>query len=157
MAIRSRFVWCALAMPLVALVVAMAGRPVVADGLPGILIVEITGLKEASGDVYIAVYNSEDTFLGDEVVQAKKVVIADALTGELVRTELQLPLGEYAFSAFHDKDGNGELNTNFVGMPKEPIATSNNAMGKFGPPNYEDAVFTLGAEPVIQRIVMREM
>jgi uncharacterized protein (DUF2141 family) len=153
MALRSRRTLNALAL----LVVAMACPPVVAEDPPGILIVEITGLKEASGDVYIAVFDSDATFLGDEAVQATKVVIAEALDGDVVRTELQLPLGEYAFSAFHDMDGNGELDTNFVGMPKEPIAMSNNAVGKFGPPKYEDAVFTLGVEPVIQRVIMREM
>lgn len=142
---------------LVVLFLTMACRPVLADELPGILIIEITGLKEASGDVYIAVFNSDETFLGDEPVQARKVVIADALDGDVVSTELELPMGDYAFSAFHDKDGDGELDTNFVGMPKEPIAMSNNAVGKFGPPDYDDAVFTLGAEPLIQRVVMREM
>jgi uncharacterized protein (DUF2141 family) len=153
MAVRSRTTVYAF----VVLVMALVCRAAVAEDMPGILIVEITGLKDASGDVYIAVFNSDATFLGDEVVQANKVVIADALDGDVVRTELQLPLGEYAFSAFHDQDGDGELDTNFVGMPKEPIATSNNAVGKFGPPKYEDAVFTLGVEPVIQRVIMREM
>lgn len=142
---------------LVLLAVTMICRPAAAEEMPGILIVEITGLKDASGDVYIAVFDSDDTFLGDEVVQAKKVVIADTLEGDVVRTELQLPLGEYAFSAFHDADGDGKLSTNFVGIPKEPIAMSNNAMGKFGPPDYKDAAFALGAEPVIQRVIMREM
>ena len=141
----------------VMLCLALACRPALADELPGILIIEITGLKEASGDVYVAVFNSDETFLGDEPVQAKKVVIAEALDGEVVSTELELPMGDYAFSAFHDKDGDGELDTNLVGMPKEPIAMSNNAVGKFGPPDYDDAVFTLGAEPLIQRVVMREM
>lgn len=153
MALLSRRTFHALAL----LVVTIACRPVAAEDMPGILIVEITGLKEASGDVYIAVFDSDSTFLGEEVVQASKVVIADALDGDVVRTELQLPLGEYAFSAFHDQDGDGELDTNFVGMPKEPIAMSNNAVGKFGPPKYEDAVFTLGVEPVIQRVIMRAM
>jgi uncharacterized protein (DUF2141 family) len=142
---------------LVVLCLAILCRPVLAEDLPGILIIEITGLKEASGDVYVAVFNSDDTFMGDNPVQAKKIVIADALDGEVVRTELELPMGDYAFSAFHDKDGNGEIDTNLVGIPKEPIAVSNNALGKFGPPKYEDAVFTLGAEPLIQRVVMREM
>jgi uncharacterized protein (DUF2141 family) len=142
---------------LVVLCLAILCRPVLAEDLPGILIIEITGLKEASGDVYVAVFNSDDTFMGDDPVQAKKIVIADALDGEVVRTELELPMGDYAFSAFHDKDGNGEIDTNLVGIPKEPIAVSNNALGKFGPPKYEDAVFTLGAEPLIQRVVMREM
>lgn len=126
-----------------------------ADDLPGLLTVEITGLKEATGNVYIAVYNSEDTWLEDETVMNKTVVITEARDGDLVRTELELPMGDYALSAFHDQDGDGELDTNMIGIPDEPIAVSNNALGKFGPPKYKDAVFTLGAEPAIQRIIMK--
>lgn len=126
-----------------------------ADDLPGLLTVEITGLNDATGTVYIAVYNSEDTWLEDETVMNKTVVITEARDGDLVRTELELPMGDYALSAFHDQDGDGELDTNMVGIPDEPIAVSNNAIGKFGPPKYEDAVFTLGAEPAIQRIIMK--
>jgi uncharacterized protein (DUF2141 family) len=132
-------------------------QTVMAQDLTGILMVEISGLKDAKGNVYIAVYNSDSTWLGDKTVLSKKVAISDALDGELVRTELQLPLGEYALSVFYDKDNDGELDTNFIGMPKEPIAMSNNAVAKMGPPKYADAVFTLGAEPLIQRITMKEL
>jgi uncharacterized protein (DUF2141 family) len=125
-----------------------------AEDMTGILMIEISGLKAATGDVYIAVYDSDDTWLSDETVLTKKVHIEDALDGDLVRTEVQLPLGEYAFSVFFDQDGDGELKTNFIGMPKEPIALSNNAMGKFGPPKFNAAVFNLGAEPMIQSITM---
>jgi len=149
--------WKRAARAVVLLVTALACRLTTADELPGILAIEITGLKDATGNVFIAVYASEDTWLGDEVVMDKKVVIADARDGDLVRTELQLPMGDYAVSAFHDQDGDGELSTNMIGIPREPIAVSNNAVGKFGPPKYADAVFTLGAEPAIQRIIMREM
>jgi len=113
---------------------------------------EITGLKDASGDIYIAVYDSDDDWLGDETVMQQKVAIAEALNGELVLSELQLPPGEYAFSVFYDVNSNGELDTNFIGIPNEPIAISNNAKLRFGPPSYEDAVFSLGSEPVIQQI-----
>lgn len=118
----------------------------------GIVHLEITGLKDASGDIYIAVYDSDDDWLGDETVMQQKVVIAEALDGELVLSELQLPPGEYAFSIFYDVNNNGELDTNWIGIPKEPVAISNNARPSFGPPSYEDAVFTLGSEPVIQQI-----
>jgi uncharacterized protein (DUF2141 family) len=128
-----------------------------AEDLTGILTVEVSGLKDATGNVYIAVYNSDSTWLTDATVQTKKVAISDALDGDFVRTELQLPLGEYALSIFYDKDNDGEMDTNFIGMPKEPIALSNNAVAKFGPPKYADAVFTLGAEPIIQRISMKEL
>jgi uncharacterized protein (DUF2141 family) len=135
----------------------LACQAVMAQDLTGILMVEISGLKDATGNVYIAVYNSDSTWLSDKTVLSKKVAIAEALDGDLVRTELQLPLGEYALSVFYDKDNDGKLNTNFIGMPKEPIAMSNNAVAKFGPPKYADAVFSLGAEPLIQRISMKEL
>ena len=64
----------------------------------------------------------------------------------------RLPPGEYALSIFYDKNDNGELDTNFIGIPKEPVALSNNARPSFGPPKYKDAVFTLGDETVVQRI-----
>jgi uncharacterized protein (DUF2141 family) len=143
------------ALPILALTLAF--QPALAEDMTGILTVEISGLKSATGNVYIAVYDSDSTWLSEEMVQGKKVGIADALDGDLVRTELQLPLGDYALSVFYDSDGDGELDTNFIGMPKEPIAMSNNAVGKFGPPKYEDAVFNLGPEPMIQHITMKEL
>lgn len=137
------------------LILVLGSSFAMAEGLTGILIVEISGLKEASGNVYIAVYDSDSTWLSDEMVLAQKVAIADALEGDLVRTELLLPLGDYALSVFYDQNGDGKLNTNFIGMPKEPIALSNNAVAKFGPPQYDDAVFSLGAQPLIQSLSMK--
>jgi uncharacterized protein (DUF2141 family) len=134
-----------------------ASQGALAEDLTGILTVEVSGLKDATGNVYIAVYDSESTWLSEKTVMDKKVIIVEALDGDLVRTELQLPLGAYALSVFYDTDNDGELDTNFIGMPKEPIALSNNAMAKFGPPKFEDAVFTLGAEPLIQHITIKEL
>lgn len=119
--------------------------------------VELTGLQQVDGDIYIAVYDSDDTWLGEATVLDRKVVIAESRDGELVSTELQLPPGEYALSIFYDSNANGELDTNFIGIPKEPVALSNNARPRFGPPKYEDAKFTLGSEPLIQSISMEKL
>ena len=118
---------------------------------------ELTGLANVEGNLYIAVYDSVDTWLGEETVFEHQVVIANAREGDLVSTELQLPPGEYALSIFYDSNGNGELDTNFIGIPKEPIAISNNARSRFGPPKFKDAVFTLGPEAVVQRISMEKI
>ena len=136
------------------LVLALVAR---ADAPTGSIFVELVGLKNAEGTVYIAVYDSEDNWLSDDTVLERGVDIAEAREGDTVRTELQLPLGDYALSVFYDINGNGDLDTNFIGLPKEPIALSNNARAKFGPPKYEDAVFTLGFEPVIQRIDIKQL
>ena len=119
--------------------------------------VEMTGLQHVDGKLYIAVYDSEDTWLGDDTVLEQKVVIADSREGELVTVELQLAPGEYALSIFYDRNENGELDTNFIGIPKEPVALSNNAKAKFGPPKYKNAVFILGVDPLTQRIDMQEI
>ena len=142
--------WCLLFTVL--LLPVHAGADEAVATITGTVKLELSGLQDSTGDIYIAVYDSDDTWLGDDTVQQSKVVIADALEGELVLAELQLPPGEYAISIFYDRNNNGELDTNFIGIPKEPVALSNNARPRFGPPKYKDAVFTLGNEPVVQRI-----
>ena len=119
--------------------------------------VELTGLQDAEGDIYITVYDSEDSWLGEERVMVQKVVIEEARKDGVVLSVLELPPGEYALTIYHDTNGSGELDTNFIGIPKEPVAMSNNAKAKFGPPKYEDAKFTLGDEPVVQRMSMAEI
>jgi uncharacterized protein (DUF2141 family) len=114
--------------------------------------IEVTGLEDAQGSIYIAVYDSDDTWLGKDTVLTREVVIADAITEGVVATELSLPPGEYALSVVYDKNDNGKLDSNFIGIPKEPVALSNNARPKFGPPKYKDAVFTLGSEAATQNI-----
>jgi uncharacterized protein (DUF2141 family) len=121
------------------------------------LTIELSGLSEAEGNVYIAVYDNPEDWLGDEVAVGVEVSITEALVDEMVVASLDLPPGEYAISIYYDANGNGELDTNFIGIPKEPVALSNNAKAKFGPPKYKDAVFTLSAEGLTQRIQMNEI
>lgn len=119
--------------------------------------IEISGLEQAEGDLFIAVYDNDDDWLGDEVVVGKKVVIADARVDGLVLTSVELPPGDYAFSIFYDVNGNGELDTNFIGIPKEPVALSNNAVPRFGPPKYDSAVFSLPSEGTLQQIAIKDV
>ena len=58
-----------------------------------------------------------------------------------------LPEGEYAVVAFHDENGNGELDRNVLGIPTEGHAFSNDATGRMGPPAFADAAVTVGSDP----------
>ena len=51
---------------------------------------------------------------------------------------------------FHDENENGELDTGFLGIPKEDYAFSNNASGVFGPPSYDKAKFELTADLTVE-------
>jgi uncharacterized protein (DUF2141 family) len=56
-----------------------------------------------------------------------------------------LPPGTYAVSLFHDLDGDAEMDTNFVGFPKEPFGFSA-PMGSFGPPGFDEAAIEFSGE-----------
>lgn len=58
----------------------------------------------------------------------------------------KVPEGTYAITIFHDENSNGELDSNFIGIPKEGYGFSNNATGTFGPPSFEDASFQVSKE-----------
>jgi uncharacterized protein (DUF2141 family) len=103
------------------------------------LTVKISGLKSSTGAVLVGLYNSDGTFLK----KAYKGVTSDIKSNEATVTFSNIPKGEYAISAYHDKNKNGKLDTNFIGIPKEDYASSNNAKGVMGPPKYEDAKFDL--------------
>jgi len=101
---------------------------------------EIT--KYNKGNIYVAIYNSEDTFLKKPL---KGAIVAIENRKATAKIE-GLKKGVYAVSSFYDKNGNGKLDTNFLGIPKEPTAMSNNAKGSFGPPKYKDAKFTIASD-----------
>ncbi len=55
-----------------------------------------------------------------------------------------VPPGLYAAQAFHDENGDGLLNRNILGLPKEAMGFSRNAPMRLGPPRFADAAFAVG-------------
>lgn len=51
--------------------------------------------------------------------------------------------GKYSFKYFHDLNCNKELDTNWLGIPKEALGISNNLGITFGPPSLEKTLFEL--------------
>ena len=42
---------------------------------------------------------------------------------------------------YNDENSNNRLDTNFIGIPKESYGFSNNKLGMFGPPDYDEVKF----------------
>lgn len=95
-----------------------------------------TELRERGGVVRCGLF-ARDGWLNNPVGAA----IVRANTAKPICVFRGIPEGTYGLSAFHDKNGNGKLDTNFVGMPTEDYCASNNARGFMGPPSFEDAKF----------------
>ena len=102
----------------------------------------VSNIKNAVGDMYIAVYADEATYMKDRFAEA----IAPIETEGTLDVEIKIPKGTYAITIFHDENGDAKLNTNFVGIPKEPFGFSNNPKMMFGPPNFKEASFDFKEE-----------
>ena len=124
--------------------ISLAGN---AQGATNSLTIEFVGIKKAKGTkVYVALYQNEESFLK----KALKGAISEVKDGKATSVFMDLKPGVYAVSAFYDKNANGKMDTNFLGIPKEPTAMSNNAKARFGPPKYKDAKFELRTDTTIQ-------
>ncbi|MGB0892036.1 MAG: DUF2141 domain-containing protein [Flavobacteriaceae bacterium] len=98
---------------------------------------QFEGIKSNKGKLYVAVYNNKKSFLK----KAFKGAIVKIEDNKAIVILEDIPTGVYAVSAFHDANDNKKMDTNFFGIPKEPIGVSNNAKGFMGPPKYKDAKF----------------
>jgi uncharacterized protein (DUF2141 family) len=126
--------------------------PLIAHGedatpAPGVLEIKITNIENGSGTLYIAVLDSAEDWLksDSESKPFRDATQSVSSTDDLLVSIEGLPPGRYAISLFHDLDGDTEMDTNFVGFPKEPFGFSA-PMGKFGPPKFDEAAIEFSGE-----------
>ena len=67
------------------------------------------------------------------------VAQADAASPRTVLVLRDVPPGRYGVTVIHDKNANGKLDSNIVGIPTEPYGAIRHARGRMGPPAFEDA------------------
>ena len=67
------------------------------------------------------------------------VAQADAASPRTVLVLRDVPPGRYGVSVMHDRNANGKLDSNIVGIPTQPYGASGDARGRMGPPAFEDA------------------
>ena len=108
------------------------------------IVVNVSGFEINEGKLYAALYNSEETFLKEYEIG----LIGDVKELKSTVNFENIEEGIYAISVFHDKNNNGKLDTKMFGIPNEPVGTSNNAKGFFGPPKFEDAKFEVKGEKI---------
>jgi uncharacterized protein (DUF2141 family) len=105
------------------------------------LSLHIGGVKSDNGNVCFAIYDKESSFLKFDKVY--KFGSQKAVMGNTYIEIEDLPDGEYAVAIFHDENGNKNLDTNMLGIPKEDIAFSIGKMKMFGPPQFDECAFVL--------------
>jgi uncharacterized protein (DUF2141 family) len=94
---------------------------------------EVENLKVNGGQVVVSLYNQEADWFEKPY---QEFILSGAKDKESVT--FKVPYGIYAISIYQDESANGDLDRNFIGIPKEPIAFGNNYK-PFGDPKFENA------------------
>ncbi len=102
--------------------------------------VSVSGVRSADGMVRVSVCPRAD-FLKN----CPWTGSAPAHEGVVMVEVRDVPPGHYAIQAFHDADGNGKLATNWIGIPREGVGFSNDAMAHLTYPRFSIAAFDHGA------------
>ena len=118
------------------------------------IVINISGLRSDKGKYLLYLYNNKKGFPND-VDKSIKTAKGSILNGISTIVLKDISDGEYAISVIHDENGNGKMDTNFLGMPKEGVGVSNNAKGHFGSPSYEDSKFQLNKKSLILNITIK--
>lgn len=107
----------------------------------GSIHIQFSGIENAKGFIELSVFNAKRGFptTQQSVVETYRFEINNVNPSYTIK---HLPYDEYAISCFWDKNDNQKLDTNFLGIPKEKVGTSNNPDSN-GMPEYEDAKFQL--------------
>ena len=110
----------------------------------GTLTVVVSDFQSGQGYAMVALCDSKENYEqgNDQAFATSKGKITNNAAKVVFKN---LPYGEYAIKLYHDRNSNGELDTDDMGVPKEPYAFSNNARGIFDKPDWHKVVFKLDA------------
>ena len=112
------------------------------------------GVQHQRGEMHMALFESSAGFPGKPEQSLQRSVAS--MTGNTATVQFDpVPCGTYAVSVFHDEDGNGEMERDWLGRPQEGWGVSNNATGSFGPPSFEDSAFEAAGDSVTVRLKLR--
>jgi len=132
---------------------AQPANPQSVSGPPGVIRVEVSGLRSDKGPLMCSLFSSAEGFPG----KAEKAVgraKSDISQKQAVCEFPGVVPGTYAVSVFHDENSNGKLDRNFIGMPKEGVGASNNATGHMGPPKFSAAAFKYDGGQLVLKITI---
>ncbi len=99
----------------------------------------VAGVRVGNGLVRFAIFNEARGF--PDANFAARTLTVESNQSE-VTTELA-ESGRIAVAVYQDINNDGTLNVNRFGIPTEPFAFSNNAMGTRGPPTFDAAAVDL--------------
>ena len=116
----------------------------------------VIGLKSSRGDVSVALNNTKESYLSRGTIPSFRTARTKVQDSKAEILFKNIPFGEYTVKLYHDKNANGKIDVNLIGIPTEEYAFSNNVRGTFGLPRYEKARFLFDKDGMILEINMKK-
>ncbi len=118
------------------------------------LTVDVSGVKERKGKLQAALFNTAEGFPDSKPFRAEVLNITEQNKLQVVFKDV--PPGSYAVAVYHDKNGNGKLDKNLLGIPVEDYGFSNDTRGtRLSAPSFEDTQMQLTGQPAQVSIEVR--
>ncbi|MDD2635702.1 MAG: DUF2141 domain-containing protein [Bacteroidales bacterium] len=111
------------------------------------LVIKIQNIEVREGNIRIGVFNTSEKFLKQGSTYKNYLISVKNTTESIIIDDLEK--GEYAIMLYHDKNSDGKLNQNIIGIPKEPFGFSNNIKPKLSKPTFEECKFSLNSNRLI--------
>ena len=105
--------------------------------------IRIVNIRNKNGQLCLAVFADEAHFKEEKTCWAMKCTKKEVVNGEF---HIQIPFqpGEWAFSVLDDENGNGKMEYNFMGIPREGFGFSDYFLKGLHRPVFKDFSFILG-------------
>lgn len=113
----------------------------------GTLTVEVSDIKQIKGLISAGLYANKKGF--PDKGREFKGTMVEVTDKSVTCIFLDVPDGVYAVAVFHDINSNAKLDKNFLGIPSEGYAFSNN-VSAIGIPAYKDATFNFSGNMTIK-------
>lgn len=121
---------------------------------PGIH-VRVLNIRNSTGAVACALFESPAGFPTGFLRSATNIVIMKIRDTQARCDFEDIPSGTYALAVIHDENVNGELDTNWLGVPTEGYGFSNDAKALLGAPSFSSASFLYDGQNLELTISLR--
>ncbi|MBU2958278.1 DUF2141 domain-containing protein [Paracoccus sp. 1_MG-2023] len=113
-----------------------------ATGHAGRIDIAFTDLPSAEGSVFCALHDHSQGFPGSGQIASQRVA-----AGQGHCRFDGLPPGRYAVAILHDRNDNGRMDVNALGLPVEAWGVSGNIRPMMRAPRFDEAAFQLDDRP----------
>jgi uncharacterized protein (DUF2141 family) len=108
--------------------------------------VKILDIKNSAGVVACALFETSEGFPTEFLRSATNVIMTKVQDAQARCDFVDIPPGTYALAVIHDENMDGELGTNWMGVPTEGYGFSDDATASMTAPSFEAARFTYEGE-----------